>query len=227
MKTWSTLAFATLLGAALPAPAVAADRAWVSSTGTDSGTCLVATPCRTFQYAHDHLDPGGEIDVKDPGGYGALTITKSIAIVADGVLATVGVPLHGTGITVLTGGNDTVTLHGLTVDGFDPNDGGIGIRVSYARTITINHCTIIGGYAGILVDSINTYAMITNSLVTHSYYGILNSKSANVLIGDNVITSNSFGIYNALDTAASYGTNSINLNFTSDVYGKLNSIGMQ
>ena len=84
------LAATTLASFALAAPAAEASgvaRAWVSGKGTDVSGCGAPThPCRSLQYVHDNIiEAGGEIDVLDAAGYGAITITKSISIVNDGV----------------------------------------------------------------------------------------------------------------------------------------------
>ena len=55
-----------------------AQRVFVSATGSDGNPCTFASPCRSFQHAHDLTAAGGEIDVLDPAGYGAVTITKAI-----------------------------------------------------------------------------------------------------------------------------------------------------
>src|SRR5471032_915995 len=75
-----------LLVACGPACA-SSNRAWVSGHGVDQVGCGAPTaPCRSLQYAHDNIvAPGGEIDILDPAGYGAVTITKAISIVNDGV----------------------------------------------------------------------------------------------------------------------------------------------
>src|SRR5947208_13498090 len=89
MITPSSLAVpAALLAFALyAAPAEAQlSRTFVSAaTGNDANNCDRPTPCRTFQGAHDKTNSQGEVTVLDPGGYGGLTITKSISIVNDGV----------------------------------------------------------------------------------------------------------------------------------------------
>src|SRR5471030_2519696 len=80
------LATVLLLGASGPAVAQI-NRAWVSGHGVDQAGCGAPTsPCRSLQYAHDQaVNAGGEIDILDPAGYGALSITKGISIVNDGV----------------------------------------------------------------------------------------------------------------------------------------------
>jgi hypothetical protein len=101
-------------------PALAAsNRAWVSGHGVDQAGCGAPTaPCRSLQYAHDHVAAsGGEIDILDPAGYGAVTITKSISIVNDGV-GTAGLQAStGNAITINAGPGDSVYLRGLNLDG--------------------------------------------------------------------------------------------------------------
>jgi hypothetical protein len=62
-----------------PSPAQAQpSRAFVAAQGSDSNPCSFTLPCRSFQQAHNTVAAGGEIDVLDPAGYGALTISKAI-----------------------------------------------------------------------------------------------------------------------------------------------------
>jgi hypothetical protein len=61
-----------------------ATRTWVSGVGDDANPCSRTAPCKTFAGALSKTAAGGEISVLDPGGFGAVTITKSISIVADG-----------------------------------------------------------------------------------------------------------------------------------------------
>src|SRR3984893_12212862 len=79
-----TLVALALVGAALclptaPAQAQAA-RTWVSGVGDDVNPCSRTAPCKTWAGAISKTADGGEIDALDPGGFGALTITKSITI---------------------------------------------------------------------------------------------------------------------------------------------------
>src|SRR5215467_883770 len=107
MMRMTSAFFATLLGLGLnvaPAQAQLSHTAVSALRGDDANNCGVATPCRTFQRAHDAANDQGEITVLDPGGYGSLTITKSISIVNDGIgEASVLVSGGGTGITVNNG----------------------------------------------------------------------------------------------------------------------------
>jgi len=57
-----------------------ASRTWVSGVGDDVNPCSRTAPCKTFAGAISKTAKDGEISVLDPGGYGAVTITKSIYI---------------------------------------------------------------------------------------------------------------------------------------------------
>src|SRR5262245_13565167 len=118
-----------------PAPAqTQLARTFVSSFGNDANDCSRAAPCRTFQRAHDQTLSIGEITVLDPGGYGAVTITKSISIINDGV-GEAGALVSGgfNGITINAGADDRVSLRGLTVN---------GIVFTAGRFLSIENCTI-------------------------------------------------------------------------------------
>jgi hypothetical protein len=57
-----------------------ATRTWVSGVGDDANACTRTAPCKTFAGAISKTASGGEINCIDPGGFGAVTITKSITI---------------------------------------------------------------------------------------------------------------------------------------------------
>src|SRR4051812_35615014 len=70
-----------LIALALPASASAqATRTWVSGVGDDVNPCSRTAPCKTFAGAISKTAAGGEINCLDPGGFGTVTITKSLAI---------------------------------------------------------------------------------------------------------------------------------------------------
>ena len=69
----------------MPAQAQAT-RTWVSGVGDDVNPCSRTAPCKTFAGAISKTAPGGEINCLDPGGYGTLTITKSITIDCAGTI---------------------------------------------------------------------------------------------------------------------------------------------
>jgi hypothetical protein len=130
------------LAAALPtAPATAqSPRTFVSPTGSDSNSCLLAAPCRTFQTALAHTNPGGEISVLGTAGYtggNTLTIDKAISIVNPGAFeAGIVVPSGGNGIVINAGASDIVTLRGLTIEGGSVGTNGIVFNSGASLSIT-------------------------------------------------------------------------------------------
>src|SRR5437870_7542941 len=101
MKTTLWTIFAVACAAILYAtPAQAqATRTWVSGVGDDANPCSRTAPCKTFAGAISKTAAKGEINVLDPGGYGGVTITKSISIIADHVEA--GVLVSGTNAIIV------------------------------------------------------------------------------------------------------------------------------
>src|SRR5713101_10144762 len=94
-----------------------ASRTWVSGVGDDANPCSRTAPCKTFAGAISKTAPGGEINCLDPGGFGALTITKAISIIC-GESGEAGVLVSGTpGITVAAGLNDKVIIEGIDFEG--------------------------------------------------------------------------------------------------------------
>jgi hypothetical protein len=138
-----TIAGALLAFGLSAAPAQAGpNRTWVSGKGTDAGPCPVTAPCRTFAFALTQTAAGGEIDVLDPAGYGAVTITKAISIINDGVgVAAIGAAT-GNGVTINAGANDSVHLRGLTIEGISGATN--GILFNTGGNLAIENCVIRG-----------------------------------------------------------------------------------
>lgn len=114
-----SLASATALAACLGSPASAqATRTWVSGVGDDANPCSRTAPCKTFAGAISKTAGGGEIDVLDPGGFGAVTITKSITLDGAGTLASI-LTSAGSGVVVNAGVNDVVTIRNISFNGIN------------------------------------------------------------------------------------------------------------
>lgn len=121
------------------APAQAqATRTWVSGVGDDANPCSRTAPCKTFAGAISKTATGGEINVLDPGGFGAVTITKSISIIST---FEAGVLVSGTnGIVVNAPDGSKVLLEGLDIEGLGTGLNGVLI-IGGGRT-TIRKCSI-------------------------------------------------------------------------------------
>src|SRR3954453_2894518 len=122
----------TLALFALSAPAHAqATRTWVSGVGADANPCSLTAPCKTFAGAISKTFINGEIDCLDPGGFGTVTITKSITIDCTGTFGSIlASGTNGVNISIAVNANDpfrTVRLRGLSINGTGAS-GTIGTR---------------------------------------------------------------------------------------------------
>jgi hypothetical protein len=130
------------VGYAAPA-AAQATRTWVSGVGDDVNPCSRTAPCKTFAGAISKTAAGGEINCLDPGGFGAVSINKSMTI--DCHYTEGGALAGGNGITV----NDSlgpapntsvVFLRGLDIFGVNPPS--TGVRFITGLALHIEDCTI-------------------------------------------------------------------------------------
>jgi hypothetical protein len=126
-------------------------RTWVSGVGDDANPCSRTAPCHSFAGAISKTAAGGEINVMDGGGYGVVTITKSISIIAVGAQAGVAAA-QTNGITIRAGANDVVSLDGLDFNG--EGSGLSGINIVSAGKVDIRNCTITGflGAPGVAIN---------------------------------------------------------------------------
>src|SRR5207253_9475097 len=119
-----------------------ATRTWVSGVGDDANPCSRTAPCKTFAGAISKTAPSGEIDALDPGGFGAVTITKSITIDGGGGQVA-SVLVSGTnGIIVSAAATDVVTLRNLRINGI--GSGLNGIQYLAGKAVIVQNCDIFG-----------------------------------------------------------------------------------
>src|SRR3954463_15545441 len=103
-----------------------ATRTWVSGVGDDANPCSRTAPCKTFAGAISKTATGGEINCIDPGGFGALTITKAITINCENTLGSVLV--SGTnGIIINAPTGSKVTLKGIEIEGLGTGLNGVSV----------------------------------------------------------------------------------------------------
>jgi hypothetical protein len=157
--------FVVLRAASAHAQAI---QTWVSGVGDDANPCSRTAPCKTFAGAISKTAAGGEIDCLDPGGFGAVTITKSITIDCGGTFGSVlaagtnGINVNGSGITV--------NLRGLSINGV--GTGLIGINFINGNSLTVTNVNIMnfnsGSAIGILFapNTANAILEVNKSVVT-------------------------------------------------------------
>src|SRR5262249_52435886 len=149
LRKQSAFVFAIAVAALAPlfcgSPAQAqATRTWVSGVGDDVNPCSRTAPCKTFPGAISKTVAGGIINCLDPGGFGAVTITKSITIDCTGTFG--GILAAGTNAINVNGAGVVVNLRGLDLEGI--GTGLIGINVIAAAAVHVEHSRIFGFQAG-------------------------------------------------------------------------------
>jgi hypothetical protein len=215
-KTLSSLAAGIIALLVASSPALAASsRTFVSGVGTDTGSCPLAAPCRTFAYTLTQTAPSGEIIVLSSAGYGAVTINQAVSIINTSNFAGVTVA-SGNGITINAGANDSVTLRGLTVDG--GGTGSNGIVFNSGGKLTIDQCNVLNFVGlgttgnGIIIQptSGNQKIVITNTTASNNQYvGVYYFPPSGTANTGNVIdrvsaNNNGYGI--AINNTNSSGT---------------------
>src|SRR5258706_6378797 len=95
-----------------------ATRTWVSGVGDDVNPCSRTAPCKTWAGAISKTAAGGIIDALDPGGFGAVTITKAMTLEGNGTLAsTLSSGVNGIIVNITSGTNRNVVLRNILIDG--------------------------------------------------------------------------------------------------------------
>lgn len=143
-----------------------ATRTWVSGVGDDVNPCSRTAPCKTFAGAISKTAVGGEISVLDAGGYGAVTITKSITIDGKGAQASILSSLT-TGIVINAGPDGVVTIRNLSING--AGTGINGIKIMAAKKVIIEDCTLSNfTQKGIEINTTDPCTIILNNVTVHN-----------------------------------------------------------
>jgi Right handed beta helix region len=143
----------------------AAQRTFVSIGGNDaSTTCSLVAPCRSFSKAITVTDDNGEVIVLDSGGYGHVTIDRSVSLIAPpGIYAGISVFPGDNGIDI-DGAGIKVALRGLTING---QGGDIGVYLSNGTELRIDGCTI-AGVASVGVETVGGRLFIHDSIIRNN-----------------------------------------------------------
>jgi hypothetical protein len=162
-----------------------ATRTWVSGVGDDANPCSRTAPCKTFAGAISKTFINGEINALDPGGFGTVTITKSISIDAHEIFA-----------SILASGTNGIIINFAAANANDPlrivrlrnlNLNGAGASGSVGTRTGLNGIRIIGG--GVGADTVD----IEDCLVTDfTQRGISDERSTGgkLMVGNTLIRNN-------------------------------------
>jgi hypothetical protein len=219
-----------------------ATRTWVSGVGDDVNPCSRTAPCKTFAGAISKTAAGGEINCLDPGGFGTITITKSITIDCRGTQGGILSALAPTAVNV-NGTDIVVTLRNLNINAV--GTGTDGVRFTNGRRLIIENVTISGvtrygvwvptmAGAGNLVISNSSItngvdgvrvawgnAMVSHSVLSGNSGFALIAENVGVINADsNILTHNGTALQ-AGNGGAGQGSATVNIS-NNDVYSNLN-----
>lgn len=200
-----------------------ATRTWVSGVGDDANPCSRTAPCKTFAGTISKTAVNGEINCLDPGGFGAVTITKSITIdcteVSSSILASSvnGVIIN---ITAVTDTLKTVRIRGISING--AGTGINGIRVLSANSVFIED-VIIDGFTqhGISVETsagltkfVIDRATVSNNLGNGFNTFIIGGASATLSVNNSLFAVNNIGFNLSQSVKTTFQNSIINGNNT-------------
>jgi len=167
-----------------------AQRTFVASYGSDANACSRALPCRSFGAAITQTSPNGEIIVIDSAGYGSVTVTKSVSIIAPaGIYAGISVGGGANGVTVNSAGVH-VRLRGLAINGTSGSSGS-GVEVVQAASVGIEDCTITNlGQYGIESDAATDVTVERTTVHGNQAGGIVQMGAGRLTVTGSRITGN-------------------------------------
>jgi hypothetical protein len=201
-----------LIALALPSSASAqATRTWVSGVGDDANPCSRTAPCKTFAGAISKTANGGEINCLDPGGFGGVTITKSLTIKCHYTEG--GVLVSGTNAIVINAAaTDKVTLRGLDINGIGvgAQTSLSGVKVLSAARVDLIDNEIYRFKAGVVIapTSAQTQVVMRNNHIHNNGIGVINAPGNNLIsfsvatLNYNQINDNTCGV-----VTSAFGTN--------------------
>jgi hypothetical protein len=125
-------------------------RTWVSPTGLDTNPCTREQPCRNFGAAIAAVAAGGEVVALESAGYGPVTITKSVTIVAPAGVHAAIAPSSGNAITLSAADTDHVVLRNLYLNS---QGASFGLDANTVAALYVEGCVVSGfSDTGILFD---------------------------------------------------------------------------
>lgn len=211
----------------------APQRTFVASNGNDANPCSITQPCRGFAAAVAKTNSGGEVIVLDSAGYGSVTITQSVSIIApSGVYAGISVS-SGNGITI-NGADIKVRLRGLQVNGLggatgiffqqgtelvvedstitNMGDNGIDLRAPNSNTIVSGTAIRANVNSGIYADAFSGPVNLTvsHSRLEANQWGLYVRQGARATLSESLVAGNTTGVFITVDnpaaTAGSYAS---------------------
>ena len=185
-----------------------ATRTWVSGVGDDVNPCSRTAPCKTYAGAISKTATNGEISTLDPGGFGAVTITKSITIEGtqgQGYGSILNSSVTGVIINIAVGdARKSVILRNLNIQGAATGLQGVNIIANaFADTEVIIEDCVIDGQGGNPGRGITDSRTGTNATLVIRNTTIRNTVGTGITIAGT--TNSRVSISNSLLTGGSVG----------------------
>ena len=158
-----------------------ASRTWISGVGDDVNPCSRTAPCKTFAGAISKTGAGGEIDCLDNGGFGSVTITKSMTLDCTGTQGSIlGA---GTSGIIVNGDAVVVRIRGLNINGV--STGVNGLRVVKALSVSVENAVVDGFSTGVSVEG-PVKVFLSNVSVRNNTAGISTTDGTVYLNGTRI-----------------------------------------
>jgi hypothetical protein len=211
--TFHTLAVCALLVFGTSLANAQSSRTWVSGVGDDINPCSRTAPCKTFSGAQSKTAINGEINAIDPGGFGTITVVKSLTIDGTGTMAGILASSASAGSTInLTSSTTTDPLRIVRFRNLSFNGTGVlstvgtrtatrGINVSSANTTPVKVVIEDVVIDNFINEGILFAANGGDLVIEHSY--IRNNGTAGIRVdsfGANTVfvtINNSYSVLNA------------------------------
>lgn len=156
---------------------VAQVRTWVSSQGLDSNACTRTEPCRNFAAAIAAVAADGEVVALDSAGYGPVSVTRGVTLLAPrGVHAAIA-PTSGIAINI-EAADATVTIRNLYLNSQGAN---YGVYVVNAGKVFVE-ASVVNGFSNDGILSRGGLLFVTDTMVRGSDIGIRNSGESAVVL---------------------------------------------
>jgi hypothetical protein len=160
-----------------------ATRTWVSGVGDDANPCSRTAPCKTFAGAISKTAINGEIDCLDEGGFGQVTITKTITIDCDsgrgGILAGAG-----NGINISEAGG-VIVIRNLSINGVSGATNGISITAAQSVHLQdVDVQTMSNSCVSVSASAAVNFTIEDSSLTNCGSNGVTLSATADNVLAD-------------------------------------------
>jgi Right handed beta helix region len=180
-----------------------ATRTWVSGVGDDVNPCSRTAPCKTWAGAISKTASGGIIDALDPGGFGAVTITKPMTLEGNGTLAsTLSSGVNGIIVNITSGTGRNVVLRNILIDGSGVTLGTNGIRFIAGDSLLVEDC-YIKAYSAAGIDFENDSGIgqliVRRTTISQTAQAVLvkpqaAATAARATIHDSLLTTSGVGV---------------------------------